>query len=208
MSNDTKNEEKVKKLFLLAYHEHQNEKHDEAEKFYKKILKIDPNQADALNNLASIFFMKKKFKLTLKYLKRLCKQHPQYIEGLNNIARTYAEIQDIPKAIEYYKKALEIDPSNENTLILIGTLFLKVNEATKAINCFRFCSESHPNSALAFNNLATALEGQKQFPEALKAAKKAFEIEPENEMFHIHEKTLKIKQQQLLEKNEKPPERP
>ena len=45
----------LKEAFDLAIHDHQNNNLQGAQSYYQKVLKIDPNHSQALNNTAVIF---------------------------------------------------------------------------------------------------------------------------------------------------------
>ncbi|MFT4553421.1 MAG: tetratricopeptide (TPR) repeat protein [Chlamydiales bacterium] len=205
MDQTPKEEEKVKSLFEDAYQNHVNGKLDDAERTYKKILKLDPNQADTLNNLGCISYLKDNFKQSLKCLLRLKKIHPDFVEGLNNLGKTYDKLDDIPNAINCLKTALDLEPDNEDALVLIGSLLLRSNRAEEAIKCLQYCLKIHPESALVYHNLSVAYEGQKKFEHALQAAIQACEKDPANAAFNVHRLSLILEKE---EKKESPEEAP
>lgn len=202
MDQDFKVEKKVKRIFEKAYQSHINGRLNEAEKLYIKILKLDPNQADALNNLGCIAYLKEQFNLSLKWLLRLNKLHPDFVDGLNNLGKTYDRLNDTPNAIRCLQRALDLDPDNEDTLVLIGSLLLRTYKPEQAIECLKYCLQIHPESALAYHNLSVSYEGQKKFSEAIEAAKQACANDPDNKMFEEHHEHLFRE----LNKNEESPE--
>lgn len=82
-----------------------------------------------------------------------------------------------PKSIEAaYKAALKYWPSNLTARIGLGNAAYAQSDVPRAEKAYRQATLDHPDSPIAFNNLAQALADQKRYSEALDAAHRAVSL--------------------------------
>lgn len=82
-----------------------------------------------------------------------------------------------PKAIEAaYGAALERWPHNLSARIGLGNAAYAQGDVRRAEQTYRQATLDHPDSPIAFNNLAQALSDQERYPEALDAAHRAVSL--------------------------------
>lgn len=72
-----------------------------------------------------------------------------------------------------YESALKHWPRNLTALIGMGNAAYAQGNAQRAENAYRQATLDHPDSPIAFNNLAQTLADQRRYPEALASANKA-----------------------------------
>ena len=77
--------------------------------YLKKLLKINPKDADAISLLAQIAKDNGNYKLAIKYWNTALSITPDNVEYMNNIGLSYAILESFGKASLWYKKALAID---------------------------------------------------------------------------------------------------
>lgn len=75
-----------------------------------------------------------------------------------------------------YETALQRWPHNLQAQIGLGNAAYAARNLGAAINAYRRATLSHPDSAIAFNNLGQALADAGHLPEALEAARKAVSL--------------------------------
>jgi tetratricopeptide (TPR) repeat protein len=68
----------VEEIFNLAVKNHQENKLEEAQDLYDQILKIDPNYAQAYNNLGTIFQNSKEYQKAIKCYEKAIEIIPNY----------------------------------------------------------------------------------------------------------------------------------
>ena len=82
------------------------DRYDESIEEYKAILKIDPKNAEVLNNLGIIYFKRKSYKEALQYLLRAVEIDPNIDYIHNNLGQVYAEMGMHEKATDEFEKAI------------------------------------------------------------------------------------------------------
>ena len=86
-------------------------KYKEAVKYFKKILNIEPNFADAHFNLAIIYKLINKINDSIIHYNLCIKINPQKFEAYNNLANIQKEQKNNELAIQNYLNCLEINPN-------------------------------------------------------------------------------------------------
>jgi tetratricopeptide (TPR) repeat protein len=87
------------------------------------------------------------------------------------------EMTGRPKDAEAaYEVALRRWPDNLTARIGLGNTAYALGDITRAENAYRQAALDHPDSQIAFNNLAQILADQKRYPEALAAANRAVSL--------------------------------
>jgi tetratricopeptide (TPR) repeat protein len=87
------------------------------------------------------------------------------------------EMTGWPKSAEAaYESALRLWPRNLTARIGMGNTAYALGDITRAENAYRQAALDHPDSQIAFNNLAQILADQKRYPEALAAANQAVSL--------------------------------
>ncbi|MBN1365099.1 MAG: tetratricopeptide repeat protein [Syntrophaceae bacterium] len=100
----------AKKLYAQAIQKHQEGKLKEAKRLYKKVVKIDPQNVEALNNLGVIYMNKKVYKWAIIRLNDALKVKYDYPEAHYNLACIYAQNNDLSRSISYLKNAVGFNP--------------------------------------------------------------------------------------------------
>ncbi len=126
-----KNPKDIKPLFYKAeaYKKLNDNKAAMAE--FKKILKIEPNNEEAKNGIASIVSNLKGDEL-ITYLKEDAISHPTDYDKQFNLAFKLHENKDYTGAITYYKKAIAINPKMPEPYINIVQIYRLQNDTARA----------------------------------------------------------------------------
>ena len=91
--------------------------YDKAERYYKKALELDPNDANTNSNYGSFLYESRKdYDKAELYYKKALELEPDTGAFHNNYGLFLYEIRkNYDQAEHYYKKALELDPDDANT---------------------------------------------------------------------------------------------
>ena len=117
-----------KKLYAQALQKHQEGKLKEAKSLYKKVIKIDPRNVEALNNLGVVYMKKKVYKWAIIRLNDALKVKYDYPDAHYNLACIYAQNNDLSRSLSYLKNAIEFNPEvrkwaqNDNDLKVLADL--------------------------------------------------------------------------------------
>jgi tetratricopeptide (TPR) repeat protein len=79
---------------------------------YKKVLKLDPKNAEAYNNWGTIMSEQGEYVIAIAMYRKALKFNPNYVDAYINWGTQLTSLGENEKAIIRYKKALKIDPNN------------------------------------------------------------------------------------------------
>lgn len=142
-------------------------KFGEAEKNFKKALKINKNYEIAYCNLGNVYLKTHKLDKAIKTYKKALKIKPNYLLAHNNIGMAYSEQGNLKKALTHFQEAIEIDESYALAYVNIGNVILAQGNLRDAILCYKIALKKDPNNSNALNNLGTAYARQLKYRKAL-----------------------------------------
>ena len=168
----------IEEAFNLAVKNHQKGKTYIAQELYNKVLEIDPNHSQALNNLGIIFQDLGGNQKAKDCYEKAIEINPNYTNAYYNLGIIFQKLIDLQKAKECYEKAIEIDPNYTDAHNNLGNILKELGENQKAKSCYEKAIEIDPNRANTHNNLGAILRelGEKQ--KAKECFEKAIEIDP------------------------------
>lgn len=120
---------------------------------YQQALKLDPEYAEANNNLgityrdAGRYFGEQKGDLakSLEYLLKAYERRPEEYETLRLLGVVYGVGGNLEKAIEFFSKALEKEPDNAFANFDLGTAYFNAGQVERAQAYFQKAKEINPN---------------------------------------------------------------
>jgi hypothetical protein len=95
----------------LGIAEQQMRLDDEARKAYESSLKLDPNNSDVLNNLATIYYSTKQYSSAERLYRRALKLSPKDAIIHKNLGTAYLAEGKVKKGWESYQQAVVFDPN-------------------------------------------------------------------------------------------------
>jgi len=168
----------IKETFDLAVQNHQKNNIKEAQNLYNKILEIDPNHSQALNNIAIIFTNLKDYQKAKECYEKAIEINPNYADAHNNLGLIFKGLGKNQKAKECYKKAIEINPNHADAHNNLGVLFKEVGDLQKANECYEKAIEINPNDAKAYSNQGNNYKELGENQKAKECFEKAITISP------------------------------
>ena len=168
----------IEETFDLAVQNHQNNNLQDAQSYYHKVLKIDPNFISAHNNLGGIFKKLGENQKAKSCYEKVIEIDPNYVKAHYNLGVVFRKLGELQKAKECYEKAIEIDPNYVKAHFNLGNIFRKLGELQKAKECYKKTIEINPNYADAYNNLGTIFNELGELQKAKSCYEKTIEIDP------------------------------
>lgn len=141
----------------------------EARRHFRKAVKIEPKNHEALCNLAKAERYMGDLFSAQKHLLKSVRAEPTYAYGWCMLGNVYAGKGQLEKAAEAYQRALKINPvllEAVNNLVTQYERSNQLDEMRAALAQFDAAAPDHPMSNLYHGML---FEREKNYPEALKA---------------------------------------
>ena len=114
----------------------ENERLDDAFKYFSKAYKINKNYPNTLINIGNILSLKDKYTFAIRIFNKALEILPNNINVLSNIAICYFRKRDIKKAKEYFEKVENISQNNHDLKYIYSTTLLNLGEYKKAWKLF------------------------------------------------------------------------
>lgn len=142
----------INDLFQQALSYHKNGKLNDAQKIYKKILKVNPRHFDALHNMAVILAQKKQFFEALMLFESAVKTNPNHAEVYNNRGILFYDLKRFDDAIQNYDKAIQLKPNYAEAYNNYGNTLKELKCFDEALLAYDKAIQLKPNYADAYWN--------------------------------------------------------
>jgi len=149
-----------------------------AETIFLQVLKMDSNQADALQFLGLIAHQQKKNELAVGFIQRAIRAAPSNPVYHCNLGVMLKDLGRLDEAVSCYSRSLEIKPDYAVALSNMGNALLDQGKLEEAVACYVKALEIRPDYAEAHSNMGNALKGQGKLDEAIACYNRALEIRP------------------------------
>ena len=92
----------------IAYHQLQDLQN--AEKYYRRAVKLNPKYSEAINNLGTVYYAKKSYRRAITQYDRALRFTPSSASILSNLGTAYFARKQYEDAMKTYEQAVAIDP--------------------------------------------------------------------------------------------------
>ena len=148
-----------------------------AEIFLKKSINLNQNFFEAHSNLATVFFLKKKFLESIKSFEHCINSGEKLDYYYLNIANCYRELNNFDDSKKFYSLALKKNDNNFEIYFNLGLLYLSISQNfDKAIFFFKKTIDLKKNHYLSYFFLGRCYNLKKDFDHAILFLKKSIEI--------------------------------
>jgi protein O-GlcNAc transferase len=151
----------------------------EAERIFRNILKIQPNNVSALHFTGVICYKRKEYAPAITYIKKALQFGPDYADAYNNLGSVLQEIGQLDEAIACYLKALDLNPHFDRAHYNLGAAFKEKWRFADAIAQYQEAIRVNPYLFEAYNNLGLALQDQGKLEDAEEYYRCALRIKPD-----------------------------
>lgn len=155
---------KLDQALLLADQRIQLGLIDQARDIYEDILKIFPNNDNAVLGIASINVMSSD------------REENSFMKNAQRILDLYDE-RKLDQALTEANKLLKLFPEQAGLYNILGAIYSALQQFSIAITNYKHAVELKPDYAEAFNNMGNALKLNGELDEAIKSYKEATRIE-------------------------------
>lgn len=156
------------------------EKYDDAERAYKKVLEHDKNDFNALAFSGEINFKKQNFEEALKYYLLSHKIKPDNLELNYHMGICYGYLNQLENAESHFKHALSLNPNLTDVSLELARLYKSYGVYAKAIPIYEKLISDDVVTHAAYLDLALCHYMNKQYEDVIQNSKKFIEKETGN----------------------------
>ena len=127
----------------------------------QNVVRLNPKDPEAHNNLGVILFRLEKLIEAEKSYKKAIELKPDYAEPYNNLGNTLNESGELDDAIKHYKKAIELKPDYTSAHYRLGLILQQLGKLDEAEKSYKKAIELNPDYAEPLSNLKLILRQKK-----------------------------------------------
>ncbi len=166
---------------------------EEALRFYRKALELDPKYDKPLYHLAGLYKEAGDLKTAMTLYERLLRVNNKFAPAYLNMGIIYNALGDTDRARYLYQKTVAIDPANADGYFNLGYLSEAKGELKEAIAFYEKTVEADPKYAEAYYNMGNVYATLTQYPEAMAAYLKTVGINPNHQNAYVNLSILSFK---------------
>jgi tetratricopeptide (TPR) repeat protein len=161
------------------------ENYKSAEALLQQTLKVQPDNAKALQLLGIVQNHLDNYDSAIQSLQRAIELDPDNAEHHNNLALSYANRKEFDTALAHAEQANYIEPENPIYMNNLGLQYLAVDNTNAAISLFKESLGKKPDP-LVMVNLGTAFSNNLEFEKAAGCLEDAIDLKPDLAGAHVN----------------------
>ena len=164
---------------------------DASAKSFEKALVIEPDYAEAHNNLGIALKDLRQLDAAVKSFKKAIAIKPDYVEAHYSLGSSLQELGQLDEAVKSYEEVLAIKPDFAEMHNNLGIVFQELDQLDAAVKSFEKALAIKPDFAEAHNNLGNVLKEIGQLDASIKSFEKTLAIKPDYAIAHFNLGSLK-----------------
>ncbi len=149
---------------------------DQAEAIYRRILKADPDNAEALHLLGVVAGQRGDHDECVRLIERAISHEPDVPKYHANLGTSLRELRRLDEAVQAFERAVALDPDYSEAHYNLGLALESRDRLDEAVASYRRVLEIDPAHADACNNLGVALQVDGRIGEAREYFRRAVAI--------------------------------
>ncbi len=158
--------------------------YEKASEVLKKVIRLNPNYLNGLNNLGVVLKEQGKLKEAIEIFDKVISLEPNCAATYNNMGNIFHDLGQFSESLHAYKKAISLNPKYADAYYNMGVVFKDKGEYEQAVVSYNKSLLLRPNHANTYYNLGNALQDQGKLEEAINAFKKSISLKPDNAEAH------------------------
>jgi len=155
-------------------------RNSEAEKLYEQALDRDPNFAEALQGLLSLYLVEKQPAKALARLNQQIARSPNNSTFYLMLARFLSGDGQVQQAEMAAQKAVDLAPNHQEALLLLGQLQAAGGSVDKALATYQRATQENPGDVRPPLLVAQLQESRGEWQKAQQTYQKALQAQPDN----------------------------
>jgi len=176
----------------------QKEEFARLETIYRRRLKKNPDDAEALHMLGVCAFQRNDLIDAYQFMQKAILLAPDNPEYHNNFGNLYKQLGKSEKAILHYQKAIELNPYYAISYNNIGSIYLKQNNLVKAQEYFEKAINLLPDLSDAHYNLASVLTKKGLLDSSIEQLDLILALYPKHSLAHHKKAQISYQQGKLI----------
>lgn len=146
--------------------------------YFEQALKLDDENADLHENLATAHFMSGGYESAINHFQRVQKLDPRRHATLVNLGAVYNRQGDYKKAIEILRRCVQVEKKSAEAYYNLGIAYRKLKQPALAVPAYKEAIRINPKMVEAYQNLGNAFMDMNNNQQAMLQFKKALELDP------------------------------
>ncbi|MCQ2576050.1 MAG: tetratricopeptide repeat protein [Treponema sp.] len=167
-----------------------NKKYKQAKESYKKALKSEPENEDALYGFAQMSYFTNDLKSARNTTQQILDSNPENSAALAFMGKLAAEESNYAKAAKLTRQAIEYEPANYIYYLDLGNYLAQQGKYSEAITAWDVCVDLDPSYFLAYAYRAGCYDEQGKFEEALENYRMVIKTNPK--YYYAYESTAML----------------
>jgi tetratricopeptide (TPR) repeat protein len=156
-------------------------KHSEAIQAFDEALRVDPDQADVHDAIATAHFVLKQYDKAIEHFTRVTQLRPMDCKAYINLGAVFNRKEEFQKAADILKRAISRNGKAVEAYYNLGIAYRGVKQPAMAINSYKEALKIDPRMLDAMQNLGNTYLEMNNPKAAIEQYKKALEINPDFE---------------------------
>jgi|GEM_PF-572199 len=174
-------------LFNKGYEANEKGEYRRAIEYYTKVIAIQPDAKDALNNIGLAYSRLNDQQNAEKFYMKALEIDPNYAIALNGMGLVKWKAKNYSEAEAYYKKAIQNDPKYYLAYYNMGILYEDMKQYENSKAYYKRTLDINPSYANAMINLGIILETKdKHYSDAEYWYKRASEASPDSHLAYYN----------------------
>ena len=145
---------------------------------YERVLALQPNDVDALNNLGIVLAALRDFDQAESMLRRAVRIAPRNAVAWNNLGTVLAQRAQPADAVAAFQQALALDPEHQGARVSMAQQFLAIGAADRARQALEEVIAMNPAMPEAHYALGQALEMEQKWKDAIRSYESFVRVAP------------------------------
>jgi len=151
----------------------------EAEAIYRRVLAANPNDIDALFNLANVLSATGREDQGVAGFLRVIQLKPDCAQAFNNMGNVLARQGKLDQAAAAYQQAIRFKPDYADAHYNFGNALRDLNRVDQAIAAYERAIRLKSDFAQAYSNLGNSLVLRDRYEEAIVVCRRLIELRPD-----------------------------
>lgn len=145
---------------------------------YERVLALQPNDVDALNNMGVLLAASRELDRAEALLRRAVRVAPRHVGAWNNLGTVLAQRGQPADAIAAFEQALSLDPQHQGARVSLAQQHLAIGATQKARQVLEEVLATNPAMPEAYYTMGQAYEMERDWAGAVRAYTSFMRVAP------------------------------